>query len=56
MTEFFAICDYFDTTPEEFFHTKCANPKLSKEVTELISHLNEDDLALTLANLRRLLK
>lgn len=56
MTEFFAICDYFDITPEEFFHTKCANPKLSKEVAELIFQLNEDDLSLTLANLRRLLK
>ena len=24
MTEFFAICDYFDITPEEFFHVKSA--------------------------------
>ncbi len=56
MTEFFAICDYFDITPEEFFHVQSVNPKLSREVLELISQLDEDDLALTLANIKRLLK
>lgn len=56
MTEFFAICDYFDITPEEFFHVQSVNPKLSREVVELLSQLNEDDLSLTLANIRRLLK
>lgn len=56
MTEFFAICDYFDITPEEFFHVKSTNPKLSREVQELISQLDEEDLFLTLANIKRLLK
>lgn len=56
MTEFFAICDYFDITPEEFFHVQSVNPKLSREVLELISQLDEDDLALTLSNIKRLLK
>ena len=56
MTEFFAICDYYDITPEEFFHVQSVNPKLSREVVELLSQLNEDDLSLTLANIRRLLK
>ena len=56
LKEFFAICDYFDITPEEFFHAANVNPKLSREITELISQLNEDDLALTLANIKRLLK
>lgn len=56
MTEFFAICDYFDITPEEFFHVQSVNPKLSREVMELLSQLNEDDLSLTLANIKRLLK
>jgi len=56
MTEFFAICDYFGISPAEFFDDKCTNPKLSREVAELISKLNEDDLALTLSNIRRLLK
>ena len=26
MTEFFAICDYFYITPEEFFHAADVNP------------------------------
>ena len=56
MTEFFAICDYFGISQAEFFDDKCTNPKLSREVAELISKLNEDDLALTLSNIRRLLK
>lgn len=56
MTEFFAICDYFDISPEEFFHVQNVNPKLSRDVLELISRLDEDDLALTLANIKRLLK
>lgn len=56
MTEFFAICDYFDITPEEFFHVQSVNPKLSREVLELISQLDEDDLALILTNIKRLLK
>lgn len=56
MTEFFAICDYFDITPIEFFDTKTCNPKLSKTVFNAIEQLDEDDLALILANVNRLLR
>lgn len=56
MTEFFAICDYFGISPAEFFDGGCTNPKLSRDVIELISQLNEEDLALTLSNIKRLLK
>ena len=56
MTEFFAICDYFGITPVEFFSAETENPKLSKEVLEAIARLNEEDLALMLANIRRLLR
>ena len=56
MTEFFAICDYFDITPVEFFDTKSANPKLSKSVLSALMQLDEGDLELTLANIRRLLR
>ena len=56
MTEFFAICDYFEITPVEFFNTQQANPKLSKEVSALLSQLDESDLALTLTNIKRLLQ
>lgn len=56
MTEFFAICDYFGISPVEFFDTKTANPKLSKTVQEALEQLNEDDLELTLTNIKRLLR
>ena len=56
MTEFFAICDYFGITPIEFFDTKTSNPKLSKTVLNAIEQLDEDDLALTLAHVNRLLR
>lgn len=56
MTEFFAICDYFDITPIEFFDAKVSNPKLSNTVRAAIEKLDEDDLALVLANVNRLLR
>ena len=56
MTEFFAICDYFGITPVEFFDTNQANPKLFGEALTLLSQLDEEDLSLTLANIKRLLR
>lgn len=56
MTEFFAICDYFGITPIEFFDTNQKNPKLSREASMLLLQLDEDDLSLTLANIKRLLR
>lgn len=56
MTEFFAICDYFGITPVEFFDTNQTNPKLFGEALTLLSQLDEEDLSLTLANIKRLLR
>lgn len=56
MTEFFAICDYFGITPVEFFDTQQINPKLSRETLALLSQLDGSDLALTLTNIKRLLR
>lgn len=56
MTEFFAICDYFGITPIEFFDTKTSNPKLSQSVLSAVEQLDEDDLLLTLTNIKRLLR
>lgn len=56
MTEFFAICDYFGITPVEFFDTKTSNPKLSQSVLSALAQLDEDDLQLTLTNIKRLLR
>ena len=56
MTEFFAICDYFEISPAEFFDTQTANPKLSRNVLELLGQLEQEDLELTLTNVQRLLR
>ena len=56
MTEFFAICAYFEISPAEFFDAKTANPKLSRNVLELPEQLNEEDMELMLANMKRLLQ
>ena len=55
-TEFFAICDYFEISPAEFFDSKTANPKLSRSVLELLGQLEQEDLELTLTNVQRLLR
>ena len=56
MTEFFAICEYFGITPAEFFDDKTGNPKLSRNVLTALEQLNDDDLALVLTNINRLLQ
>ena len=39
VTELFAICDYFGITPAEFFSEGVEDPKLSRELSELVSHI-----------------
>ena len=56
MAGFFYICDYFGISPVEFFDTTTANPKLSRSVLEALEQLDEDDLELTLTNVKRLLR
>lgn len=56
MTEFFAICDYFEISPAEFFNAKTSNPKLSRSVLELLEQLDEGDMELMVANMKRLLQ
>lgn len=56
MTEFLAICDYFDISPVDFFTVEISNPKLRDEVLHSINRLAEDDLRLTLLNINRLLR
>lgn len=55
MAEFFAICEYFEITPTDFFDIGTNNPKLKNKVITAVSKLNEDDLELTLKNINRLL-
>jgi len=56
MTEFLAVCEYFEITPAEFFNDRHRDPKLSREVVNALAELDEEDLQLTLANVRRLLR
>ena len=56
LTELFAICDYFEISPAEFFNAKTANPKLSRSVQELLEQLDEGDMELMVANMKRLLQ
>ena len=56
MTEFFAICDYFGITPMEFFDSNSSNPILSQNVLSALTQLDDDDLELTLKNIKRLLR
>lgn len=56
MSEFFAICDYFNITPGEFFDSRKTNPVLiSKAISEMES-LTEDDMLLILTFINRLKK
>jgi len=56
MAEFFAICEYFDITPLEFFNQSLRNPKLLNQTIAGLERLDEEDLELTLKNINRLLK
>lgn len=54
MQEFFAICEYFDIRPDEFFSTGVENPFALSEIAERAKKLSEDDLVLVLAIIERL--
>lgn len=56
MAEFFAICEYFNITPIEFFEANNTAPLLRKDVLSAISQLDEDDLELALTLINRLAK
>ena len=56
MAEFFAICEYFDITPIEFFNEKVVNPKRVSQAAADLERLNEKDLELIHLNIKRLLE
>ena len=56
MTEFLAICEYFGITPSEFLNAGALNPRVNRELLDALEQLSEEDLALTLMNVKRLLK
>lgn len=56
MTEFFAICEYFDITPIDFFNQNASNPRKLLHMMHSLEQLDEDDLDLIARNINRLLK
>lgn len=56
MTEFLAICEYFGITPIEFFNAGALNPARKPRAFGRTGAIKRRDLALTLMNVKRLLK
>ena len=56
MVEFFAICDYFNITPMEFFDTGTENPIRKKELITAADSLCDDDMKLAAEIINRLSK
>jgi DNA-binding XRE family transcriptional regulator len=54
LTEFLAICDYFDITPSDFFNESCKNPMLVSEILDEIQEMDEEDLRLVLDLIKRM--
>lgn len=55
VAELFAICDYFGITLSEFFTEGDDDPRLGRELTDLISQLDSSDRLLIKSLVERLL-
>lgn len=56
LKEFFAICDYFEITPQRFFDDTLPNPELIQKAVEGMKQLSESDMLMLLGIINRLLK
>jgi len=56
LKEFFAICDYFDVTPQQFFDNRTAHPALIQQLIDKMQQLDEEDLLMLLGIVNRMLK
>ena len=54
MSEFISICEYLGVTPKEFFDDENSNPMLHGEIIESINDMQDKDIELILALLKRL--
>ncbi len=54
LKEFFAICDYFEITPQQFFDEGMANPELIQKAVEGMRKLDETDLLMLLGIINRM--
>ena len=43
MAEFFAICEYFDITPQEFFNDHRPQPELQQKVCQEMERMDVED-------------
>lgn len=55
LKEFFAICDYFEITPQQFFDTSSQHPELVQKALDGMEKLNESDMLMLLGIINRLL-
>jgi len=56
LKEFFAICEYFKITPQQFFDDSTSNPELIQKALEGMKQLDESDMLMLLGIINRLLK
>jgi transcriptional regulator with XRE-family HTH domain len=54
LKEFFAICDYFEITPAQFFDDGTKNPELIHKAIEGMKDLSESDMLMILSLINRL--
>ena len=54
MKEFFAICDYFEITPQQFFDESTETPELIQKAVEGMRKLDESDMLMLLSIINRL--
>lgn len=54
MSEFLAICEYLEVTPQAFFDEHIENPVLQNTLIHEIRSLSESDIALVRALIKRL--
>ena len=56
MKEFFAICEYFELTPQQFFDEGTQNPKLIQKAINGMKLLDEKDMLMLLGFINRMLE
>lgn len=56
LKELFAICDYFEITPKQFFDDSTQNPELIQKAVDGMKRLDETDILMILGIINRLLK
>ncbi len=56
MNDFFAICEYFEITPSDFFNREHKMPELISKAVEGLKTLNDSDLIMILGIINRLQK